>query len=180
MLDPMNMGWFFDYVIRKHAGQKRDEGMMYASHPFMVALIMAKYTFSSFYIATALGHDLLEDTDATYDEISDMTCNSVAYAIRVLTKRKGMRLHDYYDAISKNDIACAVKVADRIHNLETMASGGWNYKRQRAYIDKTIKYIVPLLLHRAVVNAGSSEGQLYRRLVSTLSAWNEQNNVKKR
>jgi len=141
----ISMEKFLDYVIRKHTGQKRDEGTMYVTHPISVAMILARKGYSDEYIAVALGHDLIEDTDATYDEITDLTNEDIADAILALSKpAHNVDYKKYYSGIANLEIARAVKVADRIHNLSTMASGGWSKKRQQKYLDKTKEYIFPL------------------------------------
>ena len=71
------------------------------------------------YQLTALFHDLLEDTDATEEEIFDLGGARVLEAVRLLTKQEGYVMAEYVAGIRTNPIAFVVKAADRLHNLRT-------------------------------------------------------------
>lgn len=79
-----------------------------------------------------LFHDLLEDTDATYEEIEKLSNARIAEAVKLLTKELGYIMQNYIERIKNNDIAKMVKLADRIHNLS---------EAKLASIDFQVKYI---------------------------------------
>lgn len=79
-----------------------------------------------------LFHDLLEDTDATYEEIEKLSNARIAEAVKLLTKEPGYIMQNYIERIKNNDIAKMVKLADRIHNLS---------EAKLASIDFQVKYI---------------------------------------
>ena len=163
----INIERFLDYVIRKHEGQKRDEGTAYVTHPISVAMILAKEGYSDEITLAALGHDLIEDTDATYEEIVGLTSKEIADAILALSKPKGRVDYDkYYNRVMINEMARPVKVADRIHNLSTMTSGGWSEKRQQKYLDKTKKYIFPLAKHGSAAKLYGKLHDIYNNIAS--------------
>lgn len=79
-----------------------------------------------------LFHDLLEDTDATYEEIEKLSNARIAEAVKLLTKEPGYIMQNYIERIKNNYIAKMVKLADRIHNLS---------EAKLASIDFQVKYI---------------------------------------
>lgn len=79
-----------------------------------------------------LFHDLLEDTDATYEEIEKLSNARIAEAVKLLTKEPGYIMQNYIERMKNNDIAKMVKLADRIHNLS---------EARLASIDFQVKYI---------------------------------------
>lgn len=107
-----------EYARSKHMGQKRKDGSPYIEHPIAVAeYLMDNGITAEEYIITALFHDLLEDTSATEDDILRIGGEDVLEAVKLLTKREGVSGDAYIKGILGNDIAKAVKNADRIHNL---------------------------------------------------------------
>lgn len=106
-----------DYATRKHAGQKRMGGDEYITHPVAVAELLREQLYPVEYQIAGLFHDLLEDTDATVEEIKALSNQEVAEAVRLLTKEKGYKMDAYVARIKSDPIAKAVKSADRYHNL---------------------------------------------------------------
>jgi (p)ppGpp synthase/HD superfamily hydrolase len=90
------------------------------------------------YIIAALFHDLLEDTDATEKEISDIGGEAVLAAVKLLTKEKSYQMDSYIAKIKENPIARAVKAADRIHNLSCAHVCSEGFKLR--YIKESIDY----------------------------------------
>ena len=67
----------------------------------------------------AVGHDLLEDTDTTIDDLKAHGCSDeIIQAIVALTKLKGERRVDSAHRIINNRLACEVKLADVAHNMD--------------------------------------------------------------
>jgi (p)ppGpp synthase/HD superfamily hydrolase len=105
------------FATLKHAGQVRKDGKPYITHPEKVA---GNFDYSEEKVAAIL-HDVLEDTDATEDELRAIGCTEeIIAALRLLTHREGVEYMDYVKAAAENPIACAVKLADLRHNLGTI------------------------------------------------------------
>lgn len=130
------------YIKEKHAGQIRKQGTPYYEHPVRVAEILKEKGYGYDYYVTALFHDLLEDTDATIDEIKDLSNEEILTSVKLLTKQKGYIMEEYISNINNNEIAKAVKLSDRLHNLTegVYADKKWKIK----YIKETEKYFLPL------------------------------------
>lgn len=132
-----------DFAELKHQGQKREDGKDYKTHPIKVAKILREKGFGREYIITALYHDLLEDTDATYHEIVELSGKEVADAVGLLTKTDGYIMEEYIAAIKNNPIAHMVKLADRLHNLRSILRLD-NTKKKINQIKETEEYFIDL------------------------------------
>lgn len=130
------------FIKDKHKGQLRIGGDEYVSHPIAVSEIIKNKGLSQEMIFTALFHDLLEDTDATENEILNLSCIEVLEAVKLLTKYEGYDINEYISNIKDNEIALHVKLADRIHNLDSaiVANDEFKYK----YILETERYYIPI------------------------------------
>ena len=106
------------FATQKHEGQTRKLGEPYITHPIAVAEMMVEKGLSEDYIIAALFHDLLEDTDATEKEISDIGGEAVLAAVKLLTKEQNYQMDSYIAKIKENPIARAVKLADLKHNSD--------------------------------------------------------------
>lgn len=76
----------YEYADRKHKNQLRKSGEPYIIHPLAVAEIVAEIGLDTDAIVAALLHDCLEDTDASFDEISHMFGQTVAELVEGVTK----------------------------------------------------------------------------------------------
>ena len=134
-----------------HSTQTRKgSGEPYFYHP----LAVAQYCIDAGadrdeIVATALLHDILEDTETTVSDLKARGIDDVVIeAVELVTKKRNFdKLKDdkeYYDKISQNEIASIVKVADRCHNLSTMGVC-WDADRILSYIKETEDYTIPLL-----------------------------------
>lgn len=131
------------FAKKKHEGQTRIGGEPYYTHPLAVASILEQKGITDpRYIITALFHDLFEDTDATEEEILYYGGVEVLEAVKLLTKTKGYNMIAYIQAISENPIAKMVKLADRLHNLQSAVVADSLF-RQR-YIEETENYYIAL------------------------------------
>lgn len=126
-----------EFATQKHKGQKRIGGNDYISHPIAVYEMVKKQGYGEDYQITALFHDLLEDTNATEDEILEYGQN-VLNAVKLLTKGKGYDMKTYVDGIKNNPIAFVVKSADRLHNLQCALVTSAEFKRK--YILETVDW----------------------------------------
>lgn len=130
------------FATEKHKGQKRIGGADYITHPIAVAEKLKGKFYPVEYQITGLFHDLLEDTDATYDELVSLGGKEAADAVVLLTKQHGYQMDDYIAKIKANPIALAVKVCDRIHNLECATVADEKFKRK--YILESTQYYIGL------------------------------------
>ncbi len=130
------------YVKMMHGTQKRKQGTPYYEHPIAVSKILREKGFGMTYQICALFHDLLEDTEAIYEDIEEMANSEIADIIILLTKEPGYVMKKYIGRIKKNKIAKMVKLADRIHNLSEIE--GTERKFIEKYIDETEKWYIDL------------------------------------
>ncbi len=130
------------FATAKHKGQLRIGGDEYITHPIAVCEIIKKKGFGADYQITALFHDLLEDTDATEEEILAYGNEEILKAVKLLTKKKPYSMADYMGAIRENEMACAIKEADRLHNLRCALVADDKFKRK--YILETVDWYLDL------------------------------------
>ena len=126
------------FASNKHQGQKRIGGDDYITHPIAVCEIVKAQGYSEDYQIAALFHDLLEDTDATEEEILKLGNDEILTAVKLLTKQKGYDMAEYIADIKNNKIAFAVKAADRLHNLQCAIVTDVEFKRK--YILETVDW----------------------------------------
>lgn len=120
------------FAAKKHSGQKRIGGEEYITHPIAVCEILKAQGYGEDYQIAALFHDLLEDTDATEEEILRYGNQEILTAVKLLTKSKGYNMAEYVGGIKDNEIAFAVKGADRLHNLRCALVADEGFKRKYA------------------------------------------------
>ena len=127
-----------EFAKAKHKGQKRIGGDDYITHPIAVAEIVKSQGLDENYQIAALFHDLLEDTDATEEEIIKYGNREILEAVKLLTKQKGYDMASYVSAIKNNELAFVVKGADRLHNLQCALVTDVDFKRK--YILETVDW----------------------------------------
>ncbi len=138
MEDSENLKRALLFAKEKHSGQIRVGGADYITHPMAVCEMVKSRGLDENYQITALFHDLLEDTDATEDEILAYGNPEILTAVKLLTKKKGYVMVEYIDGIKQNPIAFAVKAADRLHNLQCAVVTSEEFKRK--YILETVDW----------------------------------------
>ena len=138
----MELGGYIKYIKNKHEGQTRMQGTPYYMHPLQVAKILKDKGFSEEYQIVGLFHDLIEDTDTTYEEILRISNKTIADAVRLLTKESGYIMEEYISRIRNNHIAKMVKLADRLHNISETYLATEEVKQK--YIKETVKWYLPL------------------------------------
>ena len=138
MSDSERINQALKFASQKHKGQKRIGGKDYITHPIAVWEMIKEKGYGEDYQITALFHDLLEDTNATEDEILSYSNESVLTAVKLLTKEKGYDMKKYIDGIKNNPIAFAVKSADRLHNLKCALVTSEEFKRK--YVLDTVDW----------------------------------------
>ncbi|MCI7767999.1 MAG: HD domain-containing protein [Oscillospiraceae bacterium] len=130
----------YDYAAMKHEGQLRKGGEPYITHPAAVAEMLGEQGYDEDYLIAGLFHDLLEDTDASEEDISNLGGEAVLEAVRLLTKREGYVMSEYIAGIKQNPIAFAVKAADRLHNLRSAFVADDAFKRR--YISESNEWFL--------------------------------------
>ncbi len=130
------------YAMQKHGAQKRASGDPYFSHPVEVAYKLTQYKLDTASIITALLHDTVEDTDATLDEIEHLFGAEIRGLVDGVTKLNRLEIKSESSKQAENFrklvLAMAqdlrvlmVKLADRLHNMETLHYIPKPEKRQR-------------------------------------------------
>ncbi len=127
-----------EFATKKHKGQFRKGGAEYITHPVAVCEIVKNQGYGTDFQIAALFHDLLEDTDATEEEILFYGNETILEAVRLLTKEKGYEMSEYIAGIRKNEIAFAVKAADRLNNLRCAVVADEKFKRK--YVLETVEW----------------------------------------
>src|SRR6266403_751750 len=141
------------YAMKAHGEQKRASGDPYFSHPLEVAAILTDLKLDDSTIAAALLHDTIEDTAATRAEIDQMFGNDIGALVEGLTKLKRLdlvsreakqaeNLRKLLLAIADDVRVLLVKLADRLHNMRTIAHMPAEARRRVA--EETIDIYAPL------------------------------------
>ena len=138
----LNIEEYKKYIKEKHEGQTRKQGTPYYLHPVEVCNILKENGFPFEYQVAGLFHDLLEDTETTYDEIVQISNKEIAEAVRLVTKEKGYNMQDYISRISNNEIAKMVKLADRLHNISETHLASKEF--QEKYVKETEAWYIEL------------------------------------
>ncbi|WP_163847607.1 RelA/SpoT family protein [Pseudooceanicola aestuarii] len=121
----------YDFGREMHEGQFRRSGEAYFSHPVSVAAILTQQNLDDATIVTALLHDTIEDTKASYNEITTRFGADIADLVDGVTKLTNLQLSStetkqaenfrkLFMAMSKDLRVILVKLADRLHNMRTI------------------------------------------------------------
>ena len=138
MFDSQRVQRALIFATEKHKGQKRIGGDDYITHPLAVCQMIKEQGYGEDFQIAALFHDLLEDTNATENEILQLGNDQILTAVKLLTKQKGYDMKEYVGAIKNNKIAFVVKAADRLHNLQCALVTDVEFKRK--YILETVDW----------------------------------------
>jgi (p)ppGpp synthase/HD superfamily hydrolase len=131
-----------NFAFTKYGNIKRKSGdIPYVIHPIRVAMILRAAGFSEFkdknLMLAALFHDLLEDTNLTFEELKAEFGPEVASIVKELSKPENISKEEWlkaFDTSSKE--AKLIKIADRIDNLMDMKLPEWNVEKQKNYADQ--------------------------------------------
>ncbi len=121
----------FDFALEAHKKDLRASGEPYFDHPYEVAMIIAKeIPLDDISVASALLHDVLEDTEISYEMLVNHFNQTIAEIVDGVTKIGGViRDHDAGQAenyrklllsMVKDIRVILVKFADRLHNMRTL------------------------------------------------------------
>jgi guanosine-3',5'-bis(diphosphate) 3'-pyrophosphohydrolase len=136
-----------------HAGQKRQSGDPYISHPLAVAEILADWHLDGQTLMAALLHDVTEDTAVTKDEISHSFGKPVAELVDGVSKLDRIEFQSAEDAQAENfrkmllamarDVrVILIKLADRLHNMRTL--GAVAPAKRRRVARETMEIYAPI------------------------------------
>ncbi len=142
------------YAKKMHEGQTRATGEPYYTHPIEVATILADMKMDAGTIVTAILHDTLEDTEATYEDIKKKFGKEVADLVNGVSKLtriesqtiEGKQAENFRKlllAMSEDIRVLLVKLADRLHNMRTI-DGFKNADKQRRIALETLEIYAPL------------------------------------
>ena len=134
-----------------HKGQFRKSGELFYIHPIMVSTILLKMTNDPDAIVAALLHDTIEDTPLCLDQIAYQYGQEVAYIVNKVTNMdciawKKIKLTETENkqkiADYKDIRVIMVKLADRLHNLQTI--GFHSFEKQKKIAKETLAFYIPL------------------------------------
>ena len=146
----------FQFASKGHENQKRKSGEPYITHPLQVAIYLSELSLDIETIVAALLHDLIEDTDITYDDLHTKFGKEIADIVDGVTKLDKIKYNSNEeakaDAIRKMVIAMSkdirvliLKLADRLHNIKTIEfHNDW---KQEKIASETL-YVYAPLAHR--------------------------------
>ena len=146
------------FSVQAHGDQMRHSGDPYYAHPIEVAGILASLHLDVATICTALLHDVLEDTDVTYDELASEFTPEIAELVQGVTKLGQLELstptasrerqqaenfQKFVLAMSKDVRVLLVKLCDRLHNMRTLQFHP-KPERREAIARETLEIYAPL------------------------------------
>ncbi len=143
----------YEYAREMHEGQFRESGEPYITHPLAVAGILVDLGMDTDAICAALLHDVVEDTDATYDDVKKKFGADVANLVDGVTKldkinlaskeeQQAENIRKIFLSMAKDIRVIIIKLADRLHNMRTL--GFRSGVKRRDVSLETMSIFVPL------------------------------------
>jgi guanosine-3',5'-bis(diphosphate) 3'-pyrophosphohydrolase len=148
----------YDAANRWHSGQFRKSGDPYITHPLAVATILSDLGMDTTTLAAALLHDTIEDTEYTLEQMREEFGAEIALLVDGVTKLDRVKLGDAAKAetirkmvvaMAKDPRVLVIKLADRLHNMRTLAFLPQPKREQKAR--ETLEILAPLA-HRLGMN----------------------------
>jgi GTP diphosphokinase / guanosine-3',5'-bis(diphosphate) 3'-diphosphatase len=152
----LDAGWLtrvYELADAAHEGQRRASGESYIEHPLAVAGILAELEMDHQTIAAALLHDVVEDTSITSEQVTQQFGEEVARLVEGVTKLTRIpyqskedaqveNLRKMFLAMAKDIRVIIIKLADRLHNMRTLAS--LPPAKQQAIARETLDIYAPI------------------------------------
>tara|TARA_B100000686_G_scaffold355348_1_gene473144 strand:+ start:10188 stop:12341 length:2154 start_codon:yes stop_codon:yes gene_type:complete len=143
----------YELSAKAHEGQQRLSGHPYISHPIAVAKILADLHLDAGTIKAALLHDVLEDTNYSLQDIQTRFGDDVAALVDGVSKLDKLNFHSAAEAqaesfrkmllaMIKDLRVILVKLADRMHNMQTIDS--LSLDRRRRIAKETLEIYAPI------------------------------------
>jgi hypothetical protein len=143
----------YRYAERMHDGQRRKSGEDYVTHPVAVATELAHLGLGTATLVAALLHDTVEDTEATLDDVRAGFGDEVAHLVDGVTKLDRLQVeskqHQQAETLRKMMLAMSedirvlvIKLADRLHNMETIQY--MPREKQKRIAQETLEIYAPL------------------------------------
>lgn len=143
----------YEFALKSHEAGVRLSGESYIVHPLKATLFLMDIKPDLATIQTCILHDVIEDTDVTYDDVKNIFGEEVAELCEGLVKVAKVRyqwedrqietIKKTFLAMSKDLRVIFVKIADRIHNIQTLHYHPKQEKRERI-AEETMKIFVPI------------------------------------
>ena len=149
-----NLFWLaYEYANEMHKGQYRQSGEPYINHPLNVAHILAEMHADRDTVCAGLLHDVIEDTNATKEDIADIFNKDIANLVDGVTKLAKISFSTKEEqnlantrkiitGITSDVRIIIIKLADRLHNMRTLEYK--NEFKQKENALETMEIFVPL------------------------------------
>ena len=155
----------FNRCVEAHSTQKRVSGEPYCMHPIAVSKIVISLGMDSESVAASLLHDVVEDTEATYEDIKAEFGKGVAELVDGVTKLgkipleskesvQAENIRKMFIAMSQDIRVIIIKLADRLHNMRTIDV--MPVQKQRDKARETLEVFAPIA-HRLGIRAVKEE-----------------------
>lgn len=142
-----------EFAWKAHEGQKRESGEPYITHPMGVADILIDLGMDIATICAALLHDVLEDTSISEENLKKDFGEEICELVKGVTKldkivfkskeeEQAENFRKMFFAMAKDIRVILIKLADRLHNMRTIAA--LTYERQQIIAKETLEIYAPL------------------------------------